>query len=177
MDRLVVLSGCSGGGKSTLIEALAARGYAVVEEPGRRIVREELARGGAALPWLNPLAFAQRAVAMALDDWRGAASATSEFVFFDRSLIDAASAIEAITGENSAAEAVNARRYNRRVFLAPPWPEIFHGDLERRHSFDAAVAEHERLCRAFPAFGYETLVLPKTSVAARVDFIIEALTP
>ncbi|MPT22826.1 MAG: ATPase, partial [Starkeya sp.] len=41
MDRFVVISGCSGGGKSTLLTELARRGFAVVEEPGRRIVAEE----------------------------------------------------------------------------------------------------------------------------------------
>lgn len=174
MDRFVVLSGCSGGGKSTLIEALAARGYAVVREPGRRIVREEAERGGGALPWIDARAFAQRAVVMATEDWRTAANETSGFTFFERSLIDAASALEDSSGE-TAEEAVNAHRYHRRVFLAPPWPEIFHGDPERRHGFDAAVAEYERLQRAYPAFGYETVVLPKAPVATRVEFILSSL--
>jgi predicted ATPase len=53
MDRFVVISGCSGGGKSTLLAELRGRGYAVVEEPGRRIVREELEGRGAALPWVD----------------------------------------------------------------------------------------------------------------------------
>jgi len=32
VDRFVVLSGCSGGGKSTLLSELGRRGYRVVEE-------------------------------------------------------------------------------------------------------------------------------------------------
>jgi hypothetical protein len=36
----VVISGCSGGGKSTLLDELGRRRYAVVAEPGRRIVQE-----------------------------------------------------------------------------------------------------------------------------------------
>jgi predicted ATPase len=35
-ERFVLLSGCSGGGKSALLAELHARGYHVVEEPGRR---------------------------------------------------------------------------------------------------------------------------------------------
>ena len=50
VNRFVVISGCSSGGKSTLIAELSRRGYAVVEEPGRRIVKEEMARNGLALP-------------------------------------------------------------------------------------------------------------------------------
>ena len=41
MDRFVVISGCSGGGKSTLLAESGRRGYAVVEEPGRRIVQNQ----------------------------------------------------------------------------------------------------------------------------------------
>ncbi len=67
-DRFVVISGCSGGGKSTLLAELGRRGHAVVEEPGRRIVREELQSGGTALPWTDGIAFARRAVALALAD-------------------------------------------------------------------------------------------------------------
>src|SRR6516165_9149624 len=51
-DRFVVISGCSSGGKSTLLAELGRRGHATVEEPGRRIVRQELAGDGSALPWV-----------------------------------------------------------------------------------------------------------------------------
>jgi predicted ATPase len=33
MNRFVVISGCSGGGKFTLLAELGRRGYATVEEP------------------------------------------------------------------------------------------------------------------------------------------------
>ena len=48
-ERFVLLSGCSGGGKSTLFAELQARGYHVVGEPGRRVVKHELEKGGNAL--------------------------------------------------------------------------------------------------------------------------------
>ena len=59
-DRFVVISGCSGGGKSTLLSELGRRGYGTVEEPGRRIVREEMLGEGSALPWTDATAFARR---------------------------------------------------------------------------------------------------------------------
>jgi predicted ATPase len=34
MNRFVVISGCSGGGKSTLLAELAARGFAWWRSPG-----------------------------------------------------------------------------------------------------------------------------------------------
>ena len=68
MGRFVIISGCSSGGKSTLIGELGKRGYAVVDEPGRRIVKAELASDDSALPWVDGIAFARRVIAMALAD-------------------------------------------------------------------------------------------------------------
>lgn len=174
-DRFIVLSGCSGGGKSSLLDELHRRGHAVVAEPGRRIVQEELANGGSALPWLDPAAFARRAIAMAIADWEAMRDHPGP-VFFDRSLIDAASALEANGGEPVLADLAAQHRYHRLVFLAPPWPDIYGSDPERRHGFEAAVAEYDRLVVSYPEAGYEVVVLPKATVGARADFVVGHLS-
>ena len=173
-NRFVAISGCSGGGKSTLLAELKARGHAVVEEPGRRIIAEEAASGGDALPWADLAAFLRRAIAMALRD-REEAADHQGWVFFDRGLVDAASALEALTGEPILHRLCDVHRYHRRMFMAPPWPEIHVTDADRRHGFDAAVAEYERLMQTYPALGYEVLSLPKATVAARANFVLAAL--
>lgn len=170
----MVISGCSGGGKSTLLAELARRQHAVVEEPGRRIVREELAGDGAALPWVDAAAFARRAIAVALDDHE-AAHRLAGWVFFDRGLIDAAVALEHVTGEPVLQRLGHSHRYHRRVFLTPPWPEIYLHDTERRHDLASAVAEYERLRRRYPSLGYEVITLPKVGVGKRADFILQML--
>ena len=73
-EKFVLITGCSGGGKSTLLAELHARGWPVVEEPGRRIVKHELETGGRALPWVDPVAFLHRAIEMALADRQAAQS-------------------------------------------------------------------------------------------------------
>ena len=172
-DRFVILSGCSGGGKSTLLEELRARGHETVAEPGRRIVREETASGGHALPWIDPEAFARRAIEMALAD-REAMAGTKDWVFFDRGLVDAAAALSVVTGE-PLPELLSDRRYHRRVFLTPPWQEIYASDPERRHGWQAAVAEYKRLSAIYPALGYDVTVLPRIPVTARADMVLERL--
>src|SRR3546814_5610629 len=97
--NLIIISGCSGGGKSTLLREMAHRGYAVVEEPGRRIIAEEREGSGHALPWVNLAAFAERAVELSLED-RARAKDLRGPVFFDRGLIDAAAALEFATGRH-----------------------------------------------------------------------------
>jgi len=170
MNRFIILSGCSGGGKSTLLAELARRGFATVEEPGRRIVIEETRNGGAALPWIDMQAFARRAIAMALEDRR--VTPKEGLVFFDRGLIDAASALHHISGDRFIDTLRDTHRYNSLVFLTPPWPEIYRSDDERKHSFDAAVEEYERLVRDYEGLGYDIVVLPKSAVAERADLIL-----
>jgi predicted ATPase len=173
-EKFVVISGCSGGGKSTLLAELARRGHAVVEEPGRRIVIEELKTGGSALPWLDMKAFVQRAVAVSLADL-AAAGANSGWVFFDRGLIDAAVALEHESGEPVERSQRGPLRFNPRVFLTPPWPEIYVRDEERRHDWDEAVAEYNRLLHAYPKLGYEVVLVPKVDVAERAEFVLQTL--
>lgn len=174
MNRRVLISGCSGGGKSTLLAELAARGFSVVEEPGRRIVEHELENSGDALPWTDMTAFARRAIGMAIED-HGAASAQPGWTFFDRGLVDAVAALRHATGEPLREELIAAHRYHERVFLAPPWPEIYRTDPERRHGFDDAVAEYERLAALLPVLGYEIVTLPNVPVRDRADFVLKHL--
>jgi predicted ATPase len=175
VNRFVVISGCSGGGKSTLLIELGQRGYATVDEPGRRIVKEELLGAGLALPWAKGTAFARRAIEMALADLT-AASRETGWVFFDRGLVDAAAALHHLTGEPTLTTFGEAHRYHRKIFLTPPWPEIYVTDSERRHSFNDVVSEYQRLLDVYPSLGYEVTILPKVGVHERADFILHALT-
>ncbi|MEM1429179.1 MAG: AAA family ATPase [Pseudomonadota bacterium] len=173
-SRFILLTGCSGGGKSSLLAELAARGFATVPEPGRRIVSEELGSGGTALPWVDLRAFAERAFALATADL-AEAERTEGPVFFDRGLIDAAVAVQ-FAGGRALEDMLGPRRpYARRVFVAPPWPKIFAQDTERRHGFSAAVDEHRRLLQALRTLGHEALELPKISVRERCEFVLHHL--
>lgn len=176
VDRFVVISGCSGGGKSTLLTELNRRGFAVVAEPGRRIVDAEKASGGTALPWIDMEGFLRRAITMAKAD-REAARGNQGITFFDRGLVDAASALETLTGEPAVARDCHDHRYASRVYLTPPWPEIYVTDSARQHDLAAAIIEYDRLATLYPALGYETLVLPKVAIAERADIVLASLTP
>ncbi len=173
-NRLVLISGCSGGGKSTLLAELSARGHAVVEEPGRRIIAEEMASEGKSLPWVDLAAFLRRAIDIALAD-RIAMSSHDGWVFFDRGLVDAASALEALNGEPTLRPLCMRHRYHHRVFMAPPWPEIYTTDADRKHGLDAARAEYHRLMEVVPALGYDVIELPKMSTSERADLVLASL--
>jgi predicted ATPase len=172
-NRFVALSGCSGGGKSSLLQELRSRGYCVIDEPGRRIVQQELKSDGHALPWLDLEAFARKAVRVANDDLTLAATMPG-WVFFDRGLVDAYVALQYATGE--ALSPTLAECYHRRVFFVPPWAEIYASDPERRHCFIEAVSEFERLKTAYQSLGYKVIFLPTESVQTRADLVLSELS-
>ena len=173
--RLVVVSGCSGGGKSALLAEMGRRGWPVFPEPGRQIVKEQLLIGGPALPWTDVAAFAELALSRAMHFF--ALAEDGRATFFDRSVVDAVTALERIgRALPHHVEAVRRCRYGARVFMVPPWEALFAGDGERRHGFAAAVAEYEALMASYAAKGYETVVVPHAPIAERAAFLERALS-
>jgi len=176
--RAVVITGCSGGGKSTLLAELARRGHRVFPEPGRQIVREQDWIGGDALPWSEPLKFAELVLSRGLHQ-RIAAAAEDGLAFFDRSIVEPLSGLErlGLPVPGHLRRAVELCRYDRTVFVAPPWPEIFRRDAERRHGLDEALEDYEPLLASYSGLGYRLVELPKTDVGARADFVLAQLGP
>jgi predicted ATPase len=174
--RRVVISGCSSGGKSTLLETLARRGYHTVEEPGRQIVREALETGSDALPWVNPEAFVRKAIETAAASLSAVQHIRAP-IFFDRSAVDAFAHFERLSIDTpDDLERIGAAcLYSGPVFFAPPWEALYVQDDERPLPFDEAVREYHWLSIAYPARGYRLVELPETPVEARADFMLRTL--
>ncbi len=174
--QFVMISGCSGSGKSTLLAELARRGFQIFAEPGRQIVKEQLHIGGDAVPWTNAAKFVDLVVSRAVHQMVTAAG-TDQLAFFDRGIVDAVTALESLDLPVPARyrTALTKYRYNDKVFLSPPWPEIFSNDSERRHSFAEAASEHAAVERACARLGYEIITLPKHDVSSRADFVLRQL--
>lgn len=172
--RLIVLSGCSGSGKSSLLAALGRRGFATFEEPGRQIVKEQLHIGGDALPWQDARKFVELAVSRSVHQLISAAR-TGRHSFFDRGIIDAVSFLEhlALPVPDYLMNAAQKYRYYGKVFMTPPWREIYRNDAERRHGFEDAVANHVSLVGTYQRLGYEIVEIPRIATEARADFVLD----
>ena len=139
--RHVIVTGGLGAGKTTLLAELAARGYATVEESARAIIRERLARGASRRP--DALAFAQEIFCRDIEKYLHQ-PCTSQWVFFDRGLVDAlgmlheASPLPSIELEPLLA----SYPFHATVFVLPPWEAIYANDAERDQSFAEAVDVH-----------------------------------
>lgn len=177
-DRLHVVTGGPGSGKSTLIEALAAAGVATSAEVGRAIIREQVAAGGTALPWDDERGFADLMLPREIAA-HAAALASGRVTVLDRGLPDVIGFLR-VSGlaVPPAFDIAAARtRYNARVFLAPFWAGIYTPDAERRQAPEIARATEAIMREAYAGHGYTLVELPRASVAARVAFVRARLTP
>jgi predicted ATPase len=73
--------------------------------------------------------------------------------FFDRGIIDQVSGLKDLNLSIPAhlAAATEWLRYHEKIFMMPPWPEIFSSDDERKHSFEDALSSYERRSAATSA--------------------------
>jgi predicted ATPase len=97
-------------------------------------------------------------------------------VFFDRGLPDVAGylRLSALPVPPHVESAARTHRYNGRVFILPPWREIFRQDRERKQDFGEAVRTYETMVRTYKDYGYERIDVPPAPVDERVRFILNA---
>jgi predicted ATPase len=173
-ERFFVITGGPGSGKSTLIDVLERAGYARSIEAGRAIIQAQAAIDGPALPWRDPALFAELMLSWELRS-HALALEQSGPMFFDRGVPDVVGYLRLTNLPVPAhvATAAATYRYHRRVFIAPPWREIFAQDRERKQDFAEAVRTYDAMVATYADFGYELVELPRAPVAARVDFVLE----
>ncbi|MFT3810874.1 MAG: AAA family ATPase [Micropepsaceae bacterium] len=176
MDNFIVITGGPGAGKSALIAELAARGYATAPEAGRAILQHQALIGGPAGHTADQRLYAELMLSWEMrsyDMMRGQPGP----VFFDRSLAELTHYLPLVGLETPPHihRAARLFRYNPRVFIAPPWREIYATDTERKQDWSEAVRSHDLAAEAYRANGYTLVELPRIPTAARADFVLAAI--
>ena len=175
-DNFFVITGGPGAGKTTLLNELRKLGYFCIDESARDIIRNQIAVNGDALPWNNKQHFMELMFKYAVDTYKMAQQHKNpEVTFFDQGIIDVITYAyrNTIPITKEMEQAAQTFRYNKKVFVAPPWQEIYCSDTERKHTFEEAVEVFNKKVEIYKEYGYELLHLPQSSIQDRIDFILK----
>jgi predicted ATPase len=172
---LFVITGGPGVGKTTLLQELHKRDMACVSEAARQIIQEQVQANGDAVPWSDTTRYTEMMLERSIADYVKHSAAEAP-TFFDRGIPDALCYARLIgLRPDEIQQACDQYRYNRVVFLAPPWQEIYTVDNERKQTFAEAIETHRLMSEAYGDCGYEVAELPLVNAVERAEFVLSAL--
>ena len=174
-NNFFILTGGPGVGKTTLLIELEKKNFKCISEVAREVIKEQIKIEGEALPWKDKELFKQLMHERSIDDYKRINHNNNEIFFFDRGILDTLSYARLINSKITGEIENDAKyyRYNKKVFILPPWFGIYKTDNERKQTWEEAVQTYETIIKTYREYKYEILEVPKTSIGKRVDFILE----
>ena len=179
-NDFIIITGGPGAGKTTLLDELQKNNHKYVPEVARKIIQTQISSNGDALPWGNVTNYRDLMLDQSIESYISALSNPSDQpLFFDRGIPDvlAYSHLIKIPTSEKIETAVKRYRYNKRVFILPPWKDIYKTDDERKQNFEEAAETYKVMFRTYEKLEYELIEVPKIGVKQRASFILKNIIP
>ena len=167
-----IITGAPCTGKSTVLNLLKTKGYPTVDEVARQIIKQELAILSNKVPWLDNDAFSYLVVEKQIQDYT---NTTYPISFFDRGIPDVLAYMNHFNSKkhfDSIKSIAQKHLYERKVFLFPPWENIYQTDSERLESFEQSKRIHHELTKIYQELNYNILEMPLCDENERANFIL-----
>lgn len=174
--KRIVITGGPGTGKSSVIKNLETKTFLCLHEVSREITLEAQKQGIEQLFLDQPLLFSEKLLEARINQHNQVKDIAEKVIFLDRGIPDVIAYLEYFETKypHKFTQACEDYTYTK-IFLMPPWKEIYKTDNERYESFDQALLIHDYLKKAYLNYGYDPIEVPKLSVEDRSNFILSNL--
>ena len=174
--ELIVITGGPGTGKTTIIDTLIEQGYACFPEISRQVTLEAKKQGIEQLFLEKPLLFSELLLEGRRKQHQQATEDVAELVFLDRGIPDILAYMHYI-GDSYPAFFDHACREHvySKIFVLPPWEEIYESDEARYENFEQAKLIFAHLLETYQKYGYELIEVPRGTVEERIQYILSQL--
>jgi predicted ATPase len=174
--EIVVIIGGPGTGKTTIIEGLLAKGFCCYPEISREVTLEAKKQGIEQLFLENPLLFSELLLEGRKKQFYNAQKEPHNIVFLDRGIPDVLAYMHYIGDSYPAFFDLACREHiYTKIFILPPWEEIYESDNERYENFEQATLIYNHLTETYQKYGYHLIEVPKGTVEERISFILNQL--
>jgi predicted ATPase len=174
-NNYFIITGAMGSGKSTLLHELHKEKFVCVDEPARKILKEQRNIHGPGTPEQDPNLFCHLLLSRSITLYEKYKD-THKPVIFDRGIPDNIGYADFFKVNNRPfINASNQHRYHKQVFFLPAWKEIYHTDDERKMSYEQSDNFGNHLRKVYTDLGYELVEVPVGSPSFRSAFVLERL--
>jgi predicted ATPase len=174
--EIIVLIGGPGTGKTTIIDELVSRGYCCYPEISREVTLEAKKQGIEQLFLEKPLLFSELLLEGRKKQFKNALEEPHQMVFLDRGIPDVLAYMHYIGDSYPPFFDAACREHTyTKIFILPPWEEIYISDDERYENFEQAKLIYNHLTETYENYGYNLVEVPKGDLSSRIDFILEKL--
>ena len=174
--EIIVIIGGPGTGKTTIIDRLLAKGFCCYPEISREITLEAKKQGIEQLFLENPLLFSELLLEGRKKQFANAQLEPHKIVFLDRGIPDILAYMHYI-GDSYPSFFDVACRQNKytKIFILPPWEEIYESDEARYENYEQAQLIYKHLVETYEKYGYTLIEVPKDSLDNRILFILDQI--
>ena len=167
--KAYIITGAPGAGKTELIEELSSRGYTTFEEVPRKLLKNKIAEKLGISPFQNLKEFADLVFEEMYKQYIEASQNKKGICFFDRGIPDVFAYLE-----NSKLpipieyyKKLNECHFERKVFICPPWKDIYISDSIRPYSYEDTVKLHSQIIELYERLKFTLINVPKLPLEQR----------